>query len=175
MSVVASVLHSVMVVVNQSSLKTFQWLKQENLHTSQNCALVVSFPPYLSMCVCHCFVAWHSYICAAVSTPVGEQLKHASTSLTHKQIYLTRQETASLRIHGKTNPKHGWPSLDMLAFAHMVGDVFNNNPKSTPTHSVPSRPATLNLQLVILPRRSLFGVYGFTLPCTVIPLQRIFN
>lgn len=76
----------------------------------------------------------------------------------------------------KNHPqKHGWPSLDMLAFAHMVGEVFNNNPESTPTHSVPSRPATLNLQLVILPRRSLFGVYGFTLPCTVIPLQRIFN
>lgn len=51
---------------------------REFTHQSKSCTCRF-IPPYLSMCVCHCFVAWHSYICAAVSTPVGEQLKHAST------------------------------------------------------------------------------------------------
>lgn len=75
----------------------------------------------------------------------------------------------------KTTPRRCWPSLDVLAFTHRVADDFNNDHKPTPPTLCPAKQPTLNLQLAILLRLSLFGLYRFTLPCTVIPLRRIFN
>lgn len=83
---------------------TQMWEKKEH---SKVCTFAFS-PPYLSMCVGQylCVTAFshmaerqvsmrgHSYICAAASSPVGEQFKRAPCPIKHKQINLIRQETA---------------------------------------------------------------------------------
>lgn len=122
--VVASVLHSVMVVVNRSSLKTFQWLKQENLHATVkivHLSFFSSLPKHvrLSLFCCRAFL----HLCCS---------KHSSRWATQACLYLPYSQTNQPNEAGdrlaedlwKTTPKHGWPSHGYVSLHSHGGRCF---------------------------------------------------
>lgn len=126
-------------------------------------------------------VTEHSYICAAGSNPLGEQLEHASSPNKHKQIKIIRQWTAWLRIYiEQTIPKHvgcPWIWRACLLPLHWLSTCgrlcCHPSPLPNANYTVPSQPATLNLLLVILLILSLLCLYSLSLLCIIILLQWI--